>query len=214
MALWNSAMRRYVKERLSLYVFTAVVLMTGVIFGAVMVNALTLEQQQELSRHVGSYVQELNGGGASAAGEPSVWRHAVEHGKWIALIWLLGLTVVGFPLVFGLVFLKGILIGFTVGYMVGEFSWRGAAFAFAAVVPQNLVVIPAMLVCSVSAVAFALHLIRHRILQRTGSIYEPFVHCSLVAVCLIFLLTGVSLYEAYVSPDVIRLVTPLFAPET
>ncbi|MBO9606271.1 MAG: stage II sporulation protein M [Paenibacillaceae bacterium] len=207
-------MRRYVKERLPLYVFTAVVLMTGVIFGAVMVGALTLEQQQELSRHVGSYVQELGGGGMAATGEMTVWQHAVDHGKWIVLIWLLGLTVVGFPLIFGLVFVKGILIGFTVGYMIGEFSWRGAAFSFAAVVPQNLVVIPALLVCSVSAVAFALHLIRRRILQRTGSIYEPFIHCSLVAVCTIFLLTGVSLYETYVSPDVIRLVTPLFAPQT
>lgn len=43
------------KGQTSLYVFVAVLFLVGVIFGALMVNALSLEQRQDLEAYLGNF---------------------------------------------------------------------------------------------------------------------------------------------------------------
>ena len=95
------------------------------------------------------------------------------HGKWLLAVWLLGVTVVGAPFVLVLDFLKGVLIGFSLGVLVQAYGWKGMLFALAAMVPGNLLVLPALLFASVSSVAFALHVFRYRLMQPSGSLREP-----------------------------------------
>jgi stage II sporulation protein M len=205
---WNNPMRIYVKDHLSLYVFVSVLVVMGVVFGALMVNALTPEQNQELARHVNSFIQVVNQGteiGGKASFHQTFWMHV----KWVLLIWLLGLSVVGLPLIFLLDFLKGVLVGFSVGYLVGQMSWKGMLFALVSVAPQNLIIIPALVICSVTSMSFSLYLIKNRFLQKKGALYPPFVRMSSVTLCMIALLFGTSLFEAYLSPVMIHWVTPM-----
>nr|WP_313784761.1 hypothetical protein [Paenibacillus larvae] len=60
--LKKQTMKLYLKENLTLYVFVSVLFVVGVIFGAVMVNALSLEQKQDMSRHLGSFFNPLTTG--------------------------------------------------------------------------------------------------------------------------------------------------------
>ncbi|MED4959249.1 stage II sporulation protein M, partial [Paenibacillus macerans] len=110
--------RHALKDQTPLYVFVAVLFLMGVVFGALMVNALTLEQQQDLSRYFGDFFLSINEGGTEFQ-LMSYWEVAVLHLKWLGLIWLLGLSVIGLPGILILDFLKGVLIGFTVGCLVG-----------------------------------------------------------------------------------------------
>lgn len=204
----NQRMRRYLKEYLPLYTFVFVLFVTGVVFGAVMVNALTLEQKQELARHLSSFFLTING--KTDWNEVYSFQQSFSlHMKWIVLIWVLGLSIIGLPLIFALDFLKGVLVGFTVGYMVAQYSWKGMLFALVSVVPQNLVAIPAIIVCSVGASAFSIFLVKNRLFNRKGSVYASFMRYSATVLGVAVLLGGVSLYEAYLSPELMRLVAPM-----
>ena len=80
--------------------------------------------------------------------QSSYWSIAALHLKWIGLIWILGLSVIGLPGILILDFLKGVLIGFTVGYLVGQYSWKGLLFALVSIAPQNLFIIPVLMMCA------------------------------------------------------------------
>lgn len=54
------AFRHALKEQNILYIFVAVLFLVGVIFGALMVNALSLEQQQDLGRYLGNFFVTVN----------------------------------------------------------------------------------------------------------------------------------------------------------
>ncbi|WP_127585918.1 stage II sporulation protein M [Paenibacillus koleovorans] len=205
---WNNRMRSDLREHLSLYVFVAVLLVMGIVFGALMVNALSAEQKEELGRHLGSFVQMIDQG-AEIGGKASLQATFLIHLKWLLLIWLLGLSIIGLPFIFLLDFLKGVLLGFSVGVLVGEMSWKGMLFALVSVAPQNMIIIPALMICSVSAVSFSLYLIKNRFLQKKGALYPPFVRFSSVTLSMIVLLFGVSLFEAYLSPSLMQWVTPM-----
>jgi stage II sporulation protein M len=204
----NQTMKQFMKENLSLYVFVSVLFVIGVVFGAVMVNALSLEQKQEMTRHLGSFFQEVNGG-LDVQGGASFQQAFGMHMKWILLIWLFGLSIIGLPLILILDFLKGVLIGFTVGYLVGQFSWKGMLFALVSVAPQNLIIIPALLISSVAAMAFSIYVIKNRFIQRKGTIYHPFMRYTSITLCMGVFLLGAAVWEGYLSLDLIKWVTPM-----
>lgn len=90
--------------------------------------------------------------------------------KYIGFIWLLGISIIGLPLIFILLFLKGVVVGFTVGFLVSQHGWNGLLLAFVSVLPQNLIIIPAFLVMTTVAASFSLRMIRHQFIRK---INEP-----------------------------------------
>ncbi|GIP37558.1 stage II sporulation protein M [Paenibacillus sp. J31TS4] len=195
------------REPMSYYLFVGALFLTGVVFGSVMVNALTLEQKEEIARHLGGFFDLVTLGTGFDA-KQSFFDALGMNLKWVVLIWLLGLSVIGMPLIFALDFLKGVLIGFTVGYLVGTYSWKGMLFALVSVAPQNLIAIPVILAASAGAMSFSILLVRNRFWQRGGSVYASFLHYSSGAMVLALLMIGVSLFEAMVSPVMMKWVTP------
>lgn len=202
--------RQALKDQTPLYVFVSVLFLMGVVFGALMVNALTLEQQQDLSRYFGDFFISVSEGDTEFTAALSFWDVAGLHLKWLGLIWLLGLSVIGLPGILILDFLKGVLIGFTVGCLVGQYTWKGLLFALVSIAPHNLIVIPALLIASVAAVGFSLSIIRSRVLlQRGGGAAKPFLSYTGLTLCLAFILVAVSSFEMWVTPVMMGWVTPL-----
>ncbi|WP_276351833.1 stage II sporulation protein M [Cohnella caldifontis] len=201
--LWNLSAR----ENLNLYLFVGVLLAVGAVFGVLLVHALTLEQRQELAQHLGVYLK--------SAKTPEDWNVAAAfrdsllfYAKWLVLIWLLGVSVIGLPLVLILDFLKGVLIGFAVGLLVNEYAWQGVWFSLAAVAPQNALVIPALMIASVSSARFAYFVVKDRLFRRKGNLLPPFLAHTAAAALMMGMLALASLYEAYVSPLLLERAAP------
>ena len=60
------------------------------------------------------------------------------------------------PLIAILIFFKGFVLGFTVGFLISEYSFRGILIALAAVFPQNLLVIPVYIIAAVLSIYISL----------------------------------------------------------
>lgn len=204
--LWNLSGR----DNLNLYVFVGVLVIVGAIFGAMLVHALTLEQQQELTDEISVYMTAVKN---SQHLSPSVtfWESFWFYGKWLLLIWFLGLSVIGLPLVFVLDFLKGVLIGFTVALLAQQLAWKGVYFFLTATAPQNAIVIPALMIASISASRFAYFVVRERLFRRKGQLLPPFLAHTAVTGLMLVMIGFASLYEAFVSPLILERVAPTIA---
>lgn len=203
-----SSMRLYTKDNMHLYMFVSILFIMGVVFGALMVNALTLEQKQDLARYLGNFFQTISLGGENMV-RPSLMQTFGLHFKWIMLLWLLGVSVVGLPLILVLDFLKGLLVGFTVGVLISQYSWKGMLFVLVSVAPQNILIVPVLMICSVAAISFSIYIVKHRFLQKTnGSAAPTFASYTSLALSLIAVLFAVSLFETYVSPIMISWIAP------
>lgn len=199
-----------IKNQLSLYVFVSVLFVVGVIFGALMVNALTLEQQQELAQDVDQYVQLMNNG--NGFGEvQSFWERFIFHSKWLLLLWLLGITVVGIPGVLALNFLKGALVGFSVGTLINQYAWKGVLFSLVSIAPQNIIAVPAMIITSAAAISFSMFVIKNRLMQQKGALAPQLGSFTSTAVLMLIMFAGAALLEAFVSPVLISWVSPLLS---
>src|SRR5690625_6911377 len=81
------------------------------------------------------------------------------HVKGLLLLFTLGLTVIGLPLVWILIFMKGLAIGFSVGFIVNQFGIKGLILASLSIAPQNLLIIPMYIIAGSLSMLFSLTLI-------------------------------------------------------
>lgn len=200
--------RTYLQENSTLYLFVSVLFLMGIIFGGIIVNALSMEQKKDLLSYLGTFFYGLD---QNTVVEPSVAMNQAlgYHLKFVGIMWVLGLSIIGLPLILMFIFLKGVLIGFTVGFLVSQLYWKGILFSLVSVIPQNLIIIPATLILGVTGISFSLMLIRTRFMKRQGgSIWQPFFSYSLVVLVMVGVFFAVSLFEAYISPVLMRSVTP------
>jgi stage II sporulation protein M len=109
--------------------------------------------------------------------------------------------MIGLPIIFILLFLKGIVVGFTVGFLVNRMGLHGFIIAMASVFPQNLLMIPIFIIASAASVAFSLKMIRQLLIRTRKNPLLPqflnYVGLFGMIVAAIFL---AACFEAYVSP--------------
>jgi stage II sporulation protein M len=201
---WQDRVAYHIQENSSLYLFVAVLLLMGVIFGAVLVNSLQESQKQDLYFYLNRFFGQVSQG-KFASSTDMFQESYFSHLKYIGFIWLLGISVIGLPIIFILLFLKGVVVGFTVGFLVNQLGWNGFLLSFAAVLPQNLVILPVFLVMTTVAVSFSLRMIRHQFVRR---MHEPLLPLFVRYTCF-FLAIGAALaiasgIEACVSPSLMK----------
>lgn len=193
------------KENQSLYVFTIVLFAMGVIFGAVIVNSLALAQKQDLFGFLQYFFKNMDQNGIP---DPSQhFQQAMGYYlKTVGIMWIFGLSIIGVPMILLLLFLKGIVVGFTVGFLVNEFQWQGVTFSLAGVLPQNMLIVPAYIIIGVAGISFSLRLIKTRLLTNRGEIWPHFISYSLLIVAMVAVLAIAALFESYISPAVMQYV--------
>lgn len=200
------------KVHFNLYLFVAVLFVVGGVFGALLVNVLTLEQQQDLADEVGQYVHYMGAGVGTSEAEVFQERFFF-HLKWLILIWLLGVTVVGIPGILALNFLKGSLIGFALGVLVQQYGWKGVVFSFLTMAPQNVIAVPALIIASAAAISFGLFIVKNRLLGQKGELLPQLGSLTSASLLMLILFAGAALIEAYISPSVIGWAVPYLSPQ-
>jgi len=193
----------HLRRHAGVYVFLIMLFGMGVAFGALAVGALDATQRLELSQYLDFFLQAVDDPGVDAPAG-AVFRQALaSNWRTAGLILLLGVTVVGVPLVPAIVFLRGFIIGFSVGFLLASRGWQGVAISLLAVVPQNLLIVPAVVGLSAAALIFAAGVVR-RGSQRGPSLVVRLAQYLTAAAVALAALAAASLIGGYVSPLFLR----------
>lgn len=194
----------HIREHSSLYLFTTVLFLMGVIFGAIVVNSLNFTQKEDLYYYLSRFFGQVADGEFANASD--MFKQSYFHNvKYIGLMWLLGISIIGLPVILILLFLKGVVVGFTVGFLVNRMGWNGFLLSFVSVLPQNLIIIPTFIVIGTVAVSFSLKMIRQQFMKRTiEPIFQLLTRYTMVMVVISFILLAASAFEAFGSPILMK----------
>ncbi|MCL6616730.1 MAG: stage II sporulation protein M, partial [Anoxybacillus ayderensis] len=121
---WTTTWGQHVQEHYTTYVFTVVLFVMGVVFGAIVVNSLSFSQKQDLYYYLTQFFGQVAKG--QFASEYDMFQQSYFHNlQYIGFMWVLGISIIGLPLILVLLFLKGVVVGFTVGFLVNQMGWQG-----------------------------------------------------------------------------------------
>lgn len=198
----KARIKQHLKDNRFQYLLVLFFFAAGLGIGSYKVGSLDAVVRNHL---LGLIDQYLKGGmqGQLAGGE-IIWKAFFTQTKTVLLIWFLGLTVIGLPLILGVAFLRGLSLGFTVGFLCQEQNTTGILIAGLSVLPQNLVYIPLLLVWAVIALNFSVFIVKSRTSAGLSLGRGLLGYTVLMLLFVLATLIG-SFIEAYLSPWLLSL---------
>lgn len=194
----------HLREHLTIYTFMIILFITGVIFGAIIVNSMHFVQKQDLFFHLEQFFGQIATQNIMTHGD--IFKQSVfYHVKYLLFLFILGISLIGLPLIWVLLFLKGLVIGFTVGFIVNQLGMNGLLLAALSVAPQNLIIIPIYIGASSLAMIFSLTLLEKLFARRVSqSIVQPLGKYMTAYVILIVATVFAALLEAFVAHEAMQ----------
>lgn len=194
------------RENSSVYIFVIVLFLMGVIFGAVIVNSMSFTQKEDLFYYLSQFFGQMSDGKESNA-NTIFFQSILHNSKYIGLMWLLGISIVGLPVILILLFMKGMVVGFTVGFLVNQMGWKGFLLSFVSILPQNIIIIPVFIIMAVITITFSIQMVRRQFMKKISTPMLPllskyFVTLFVAIVCI----SVAAAVEAYLSPSLLKAV--------
>ncbi len=194
----------FLRAHLVAFFFMVLFFVIGIVVGALAVKILPDDQKTELVNYLHLFFVGLTKGG-ELTGSDLILTALINNIKIILLMWILGFTIIGIPFVVFLIFTRGFIVGFTVGFLVNEYVMRGLAFAFVSVLPHSLFSVPAVIITGVAATSFSWMLVRRKVRGKHHIMVEAFSY-SLVCLMMTIVMVAASLIEVYISPVFMKLI--------
>lgn len=192
------------KAHATIYVFMIILFLTGVIFGAVIVNSMNFNQKQDIFFYLERYISQIIAG-EQIGNQAILINSFLYHMKYLLLLFLLGLTVIGLPLVWILIFIKGLVVGFSVGFIVNQFGVKGLLLASLSIAPQNLLIIPIYIIAGSLSMIFSLILIGILFNQKVSQPIIQFFRKYVVMFSLLLLFSFfAALLEAFIAHEAMQ----------
>lgn len=200
---------KHVKNNFNTYFFLLIAFIIGVSAGAFTVNGLSAIQREELINYFQGFIQLLDNQKVDT--NELLGISIYENAKIIAVLWVLGLTIIGIPLIFILVGIRGFITGFCSGFIVDTLGLKGALFTLFALLPKEFIIVPCLIALGVNGINFSLNMIKNKSIKHISkeSLKARFIGYCIVTLfytCFIFIGT---LIEAYVTPVIIRMLSPV-----
>lgn len=197
------------RENSSIYLFTTILFLIGVMFGAIIVNSLSFSQKDDLYYYLNRFFGQIVNG--EFANSTLMFKQSFMHYvKNIGLMWILGLSIIGLPIILILLFLKGVVVGFTVGFLVNQMGWYGFLLSFVSVMPQNFILVPLFIFVGTISISFSLRMIRQQFVKKINDPILPYFFRYTLTMAGILVVVGfASTYEAYVSPSLMKSVVEI-----
>ena len=191
----------------NLFVFLLVIIAVGIAAGSIFVTVLNNEDKVMVSDYLNNFLNNLNSNNLNYSG--TLINTLIFTLGAALLIWLLGISIIGFLLILIFLFIKAFSIGFSIGSIIINFNFKGIIIAIAYIVPHHIINLMIYLLISSYALVLSYRLINSFTKKQSfefKSVFNRYLFILLFS--LIILLLSV-LYEVYGAPKLMNLIVSI-----
>lgn len=192
-------------------IFLLMTFVLGVSAGAFTVKGLSAMQRDELLNYFQGFLQLFSNQNLKSSELFSIG--LVENIKLVALLWILGATIIGLPFIYLVIGVRGFTTGFTSGFIINALGMQGLLFSGAALLPREIIIIPCLIGIGVNGINFSMKIARNKSIQDSQkkglkSAFASYCLVTLVFCCI--MLAGI-VFDAYITPVLVRMIAPSMA---
>jgi len=206
------ALKRIVTDHLSankkMYLFLVTIFVLGNFLGTLCIKYMDESVHavmiQDLSAFFSNSIQVENEFSRTAYFKMNL----ITEIKIYFVMWLCGLTVLGFAAAPFFCLFKGFVIGFTNSFLLMNYGVSGFFYDLLTIVPQNVIKIPAIFFACSCIITYAIRLSEKRSAASTASGVQLFLLYSFSMLCAFAVSVLGVLLESYLTPSLIFIFTP------
>ena len=203
----KNVLAKHIKDNIKEYIIVALMFIIGIFLGVLFINNTKEAQTAEITTYFNNFITKFKE--TQNINSMQMLKESIGQDILLACtIWFFGTTIIGIPIVFGIVLFRGFCIGYTAASIIGVLgAQKGILFLFTTIFLQNLIFIPVILCMAVSCIKLYKSIMKDK---RRENIKIEIIRHTLISIMLLILLVIASLIEVYISTNLLMLCINFF----
>lgn len=183
-------------------IFLFIISFIGVLTGSLFMTVLSSEDKLLVADTLSSFLETIEPTNYIA----SLTNNLIINTLFIGVIWLLGFSVIGLPVVVVLIFYKAFSISFTLSSFVANYGLKGSLLGFLYNFPHQFVIFVIYLYVGCYAIKVSLALVNSIMKRKTIDFKAIMNRYLLVLIVSLLIVVIMTLLETFLTPYLLKIV--------
>ena len=146
-----------IKNNKKMIFFLGIIAIVAIVFGSLFSVMLNESDKNLVSEYISNFFENIKNNNLN-------YIMALKNGSigslsYILIVWLLGISIIGMPIVLFMYFSKFFVIGFSISSIIKGYGFKGCLLSFAYIFPHQIIYIIAYTMLSMYSIKMSIKLI-------------------------------------------------------
>ena len=195
---------QHIENNLKQYFIISILFIIGVVIGVMVVNNGQIQNKEKIGTTITTFIENMNSENYQIDYIGLLKNVLTNHVIFAVLLWFLGCSVIGIPIVYILIGYRGFSLGYTISSIILVLGvGKGISFSLATLLLQNLLIIPAIIAIAVSGTSLYSSIMKN---NRMENIKIEIIRHTIFCILMLAVLAIASIVEVYISSFLLRIV--------
>ena len=183
------------------YIIVSLIFIIGIFLGVLFINNIQEGAKEEITTYLNQFIEKMKNN--QEINNIELLKTTIGQNIILAIIiWFFGTTVIGIPVVFGVVLYRGFCLGYTISVCITVMGLtKGISFVLISLLLQNVLFIPAILALAVSGFKLYKSITKDK---RRENIKFEIVRHTIFSIVMLFVMIISSLIEIFISTNILK----------
>ena len=198
---WKTTIINFLKNNSKEYLLVIIIFIIGMFIGVMLVNNTSVENQQIIENYILNFIEKFKS--IANIDKLNLLTTSIKDNIILAIaLWIAGTTIIGMPIVFGIILFRGFCFGYTVAAVTFTLGLgKGIFFCILSLFLQNIFFILAILTIGVSSIKLYKSIIADR---RKENIKIEIVRHTVISLLMLVVLIFSSFIENRISVNLLK----------
>ena len=172
----------------------------GFIFGTIFITMINSSDKTLVKNYITNYITNIN----NVNYTKSLQNSLINNLGFIFIIWLLGISIIGIPIIIFILFSKAFTIGFSISSFILNYKVKGCLYALIYIFPSQIINIIIYTVLTIYSITFSFKII-YSVLNKSTLNFKYITGKYLkILIISIIISTLCSLYDVFIIPNILK----------
>ena len=189
------------------YIITALLFVIGIFLGVLFINHMQETQKTEISNYLNNFIENFKN--TEKLDQTLLLQTSLQQNIMLVIIlWFFGTTVIGLPIVFGIILYRGFCLGYTIAVVTSILGIsKGILFTSVTLILPNILFIPALFALAVSGFKLEQSIVKEK---RKENVKLEIIRHTIFCFIMIGIIVLSSLVEIFISTNILKQIIAYF----
>ena len=191
------------KKNKKMFTFIAILLALGFISGSLFITILSDSDKKMVLDTITNYFNQVK---TNKIDFLYIFRtSSISNLLYIFFIWILGISIIGIPVIIVLIFIKSFILGFSISSIISQYKFKGTLLSLSYIFPHHILNI--ITICFVSMYALSVSMSLIKLITTKKQINFKVIMRRYIGVFIIAIILSLlsSIIETFITPYFIKL---------
>ncbi len=204
MKKYMDKLRKNIHINKNLFIFLLVIVIIGIVTGSLFATILGADDKAYVTEYLHSFFSNVKAEKLSY--DTSLMNTLIFTVGFALIVWILGISVIGFFIIIFMLFMKAFILGFSISSIISCYGFKGLILGIIYAFPHHVINILIFIILSAYALIISFKLIQCLTGKKTLNFKNFMNRYLVILVFSIVILIITSLYEVYIVPKILNMV--------